>query len=122
MSSAVYPTINSHKIKIADLNHDGRLDVVGIGWGTDTADVLLQNAGGTLNPSITYTVTHGGYDDLEVGDVNNDGLTDIIVMSGQSLLPNVGLLTQKTDGTFNPPVYYSVGSNMFLQAASVLVM
>ena len=119
VSSAVYSTINSHKIKIADLNHDGRLDVVGIGWGTDTADVLLQNAGGTLNPSITYTVTHGGYDDLEVGDVNNDGLTDIIVMSGQSLLPNVGLLTQKTDGTFNPPVYYSVGSNILTSGIGV---
>jgi hypothetical protein len=113
VSSVTYSTINSYKIKIADLNHDGRLDVVGMGWGTDTVDVFLQNANGTLNPPVIYDVKHGGYDDLAVGDVNNDGLTDIVVMSGQSYADlNIGVLIQKSDGTFNPPVHYSVGTNI----------
>ncbi len=120
VSTATYTTVNSNKIKIADLNHDGRLDLVGIGWGTDTADVFLQNATGTLDTPITYNVTHGGYDDLEVGDVNSDGLTDIIVMSGQSYAyENIGILIQKSDGTFNPPAYYSVGTNILTHGAAV---
>ncbi len=117
---ATYPTVNSDKIKIADLNHDGRMDVVGIGWGTNTVDVFLQNSGGTLDAPVTYNVTHGGYDDLEVGDVNNDGLMDIIVMSGQLYAdPNIAVLIQKSDGTFNPPVYYSVGGNILTSGVAV---
>lgn len=107
-SGVFYSSSDSHKIRIADLNNDGLLDIVGIGWGTNTASVWLQNGSGTLNTPAIYSVTHGGYDDLEVGDVNNDGLTDIIVMSGQSVLPNLGILTQNISGTFNAAVYYSV--------------
>jgi len=107
-SGVFYPSADSNKIQIADLNHDGLLDVVGIGWGTNTASVWLQNGSGTLNAPAIYSVTHGGYDDLEVGDVNNDGLPDIVVMSGQVMLPNLGILTQNASGTFNAPIYYSV--------------
>ena len=111
LNSGIFYTSNdSNKIRIADLNNDGLLDIVGIGWGTNTASVWLQNSSGTLNSPVVYNVTHGGYDDLEVGDVNNDGLTDIIVMSGQGLNPNLGVLTQKPNGTFNAPVYYSVSN------------
>lgn len=105
-----YASSDSSKIKIADLNNDGKTDIVGIGWGTNSASVWLQNGGGTLNTPVSYTVTHGGYDDLEVGDINNDGLTDIIVMSGQSLVPNLGILTQNAGGTFNTAVYYYISN------------
>jgi hypothetical protein len=112
---------NTYKLKVGDFNHDGRLDVVSIDWGTQSydVDIFYQNAGGTFDAPLTYTVTHGGYDDLEVGDVNNDGLTDIIVMSGQSLSPNFGVLTQKPDGTFNPPVYYSLGPGIGTSSVGV---
>jgi len=108
-----YPSVDSSRVRIADLNNDGLLDVVGIGWGTDTASVWLQNAGGTLESPLAYGVLHGGYDDLEVGDVNGDGLPDIVVMSGQLYAdPNVGVLTQKAGGGFNAPAYYSVGTDL----------
>jgi hypothetical protein len=112
---------NTYKVKTGDFNHDGRMDVVSIDWGTQSqdVDVFYQNAGGTFNTPITYTVSHGGYEDLEVGDVNNDGFTDIIVMSGQSFIPNLGVLTQKTDGTFNTAVYYSVGANQLSSGVGI---
>jgi hypothetical protein len=109
---ASYDTVNSNKIRVADLNDDGLLDVVGIGWGTGTADVLLQNARGTLDVPVRYAVSHGGYDDLDVADVDGDGLSDVIVMSGQSYAyPNIGVLTQTRHGTLSAPVYYSVGGD-----------
>jgi hypothetical protein len=119
-AGASYASVDSHKIRIADLNNDGLLDVVGIGWGTDTASVWLQNASGTLETPVTYPVTHSGYDDLEVGDVNNDGLTDIVVMSGQLYAtPSLGVLTQKAGGGFNAPAYYSVGPNLLTHGVAV---
>ena len=108
-SIATYTSEDTSWIKIADLNHDGLLDVVGIGWGTNTASVFLQNVGGTFNAPVTYAVMHGGWDDIDVGDINNDGLTDIIVMSGQGASPNIGVLIQKSDGTFDQAVYYDLG-------------
>ncbi|MCL4473000.1 MAG: VCBS repeat-containing protein [Actinobacteria bacterium] len=112
--SIKYPTQNSNKVCIADLNHDGRNDIAAIGWGTNSLDVILQNADGTLAAARTYSVTHGGYDDLAVGDLNNDGLTDIAVMSGQKLLPNIGVLLQKPDGSFDSPDYYSVPGDILV--------
>ena len=106
----LYPSVDSSKIRIVDLNRDGLLDVVGIGEATDTVSIWLQNGNGTFNIPTVYEVSHDGYDDLDTGDINNDGLTDIIVMSGQGLSPNLGVLTQKPDGTFNTPVYYWVGA------------
>ncbi len=59
-TSLKYPTNDSYKIRIGDFNNDGLSDVVGIGWGTNTATVFLQNLHGRLNLPITYTVSHGG--------------------------------------------------------------
>jgi len=115
-----HPSIDSHKIRIADLNNDGLLDVAGIGWGTNTVSVWLQNASGAFDNPVTYSVTHGGYDDLELGDVNKDGLTDIIVMSGQLYADsNLGILTQKAGGGFNAPAYYGVGANVLTAGVAV---
>jgi hypothetical protein len=97
------------RVRVADLNNDGLLDIVGIGWGTNTATVFIQNADGTLAEPVKYSVPHGGYDDLEVGDVNNDGLTDVIVMSGQGFLPNISILYQKPEGTLGDLTSLSVG-------------
>ncbi|MCM0084136.1 FG-GAP-like repeat-containing protein [Geomonas sp. Red32] len=112
---------NAYKLKTGDFNHDGRTDVVSIDWGTQSqdVDVYLQNSGGTLNTPVTYTVSHGGWDKLAVGDVNGDGMTDIVVMSGQLLLPSVGVLIQRTDGTFAPAVYHSVEGNQLTSGVAV---
>jgi hypothetical protein len=116
-----YATVNSLSVKIGDFNSDGRMDVVGINWGSrgDAVDVLLQRSDGTLAPPVTYHVNHGGYDEVDVGDVNGDGRTDIVVMSGQSFAPNLGILMQQADGTFAAPVYSSVGSQILTHGVAV---
>jgi len=111
----LYATTNdAWKVRIGDFNNDGLADVASIDWGflsNKEVNVFLQNTGGTLNTPDIYTVIHGGYDDLDVGDINNDGLTDIIVMSGQLLVDNIGVLYQNAGGTFGLPVYYDLGGD-----------
>jgi hypothetical protein len=119
-ASILYPTADAYKIRLGDLNNDGRLDVAAIGWGTDTATVFTQNSAGTFDGPMVYVVNHSGYEDLEVGDVTGDGLTDIVVMSGQLYAtPNIGVLAQQFAGGFDAPAYYSVGQNILTSGVGV---
>lgn len=113
-AGVVYPSVNfSDGIRIADLNNDGLLDVVAVGWGglTSSVSIWLQNASGTLNPAVPYNSNYVGLADIDVGDVNSDGLTDIVILSGVAGNGEIGVLTQTPGGTFNGPAYYTVGSS-----------
>ncbi len=105
----LHTTADSKCVRVADLNHDGRLDVGGAGWGTGTVTVCLQQAGGTLAAPVVYAAPHAGYDDLEVGDLDHDGRADVVVMSGQGLVPNVSVLYQQPDGTLGGLASRSIG-------------
>ncbi|HQQ94660.1 MAG TPA: FG-GAP-like repeat-containing protein [Bacteroidia bacterium] len=73
-----FPSVNARItcIDVKDLNNDNRQDVA-VGFGDNIA-IFFQNSGGTLNaPQIYYSGT--GVDGLKCGDLNNDGLNDILV-------------------------------------------
>ena len=110
-----YPSISTYQVKVGDFNHDGRGDVVGIDWGVDITGtywdvhVFLQNAQGTLDSPVIYVVPHGGWDEVEVGDLNGDGRDDIAVMSGQlNTIPNLGILLQDATGGLTGPFIYDL--------------
>jgi hypothetical protein len=108
-----YASADANNVRIADLNNDGLLDVVGAGsWGTNSVSVWLQNSAGTLTAPAQYSVMLSGDIDLETGDINNDGLTDIIVMSAVSGEPYLEVLAQNSTGTFNPHTDYNIGPNV----------
>jgi len=103
-----YPTLNSMWICAADFNSDGRTDVAGISWNSQEIDIFVQTTNGTLELAGQHSAAYSGYNDLKAGDVNGDGLSDIIVMNGQTLnMPEVIVLTQ-TNGGFAPAVDYDL--------------
>ena len=113
----------SNSVAIADLNGDGKLDLVvsdrclgGHDCSTDgAASVLLGNGDGTLQSAVTYD---SGYNTLSsaVADVNGDGKPDLIVASDCSTLGGncptsvVGVLLGNGDGTFQGAVFYGTGA------------
>jgi hypothetical protein len=107
------------KVRLADLDNNGQLDIVCIGWGTNKADIFMQNPQGSNGQGFsgsgpfsktTIAVNHDGYDDLAIGDLNGDGLKDIVVMSGQGMAGGVNIMLQTATG-FAAPIHQQINSS-----------
>ena len=95
-------------ILVADLNHDGKDDVVVLGYGsggawTNTIAVYLGNGDGTLQPPAFYSGDEGT-DAAVAYDFNGDNNLDLAVVNAVS--GDVSILLGHGDGTFAPPVNY----------------
>jgi hypothetical protein len=89
----VHPTLDlPGPMAVADLNGDGRNDIVveHIGW--NNMGVLLQQSNGALGPEALYPATpnNAGPDQPAVGDLNGDGKPDIAFINGK-----IGILYAK---------------------------
>jgi hypothetical protein len=107
-------------LAVADLNGDGKMDVVVANLcttyencpGDGSIGVLLGNGDGTLQPPTTYKSGGQHTSWVAVGDVNSDGKPDIITSSEWLVYGGtgaVGILLGNGDGTFKPPVTYLSG-------------
>jgi len=106
--STLISTTNSYAIKVADINNDGLNDIVGIGYGTNSVDIIYQKPGGGFDSPVSYSINQTGWPDFAIGDVNGDGLKDIAFMTRNSSSGSLGILHQKSSGGFDSPVYYQV--------------
>jgi hypothetical protein len=91
VAQANYPTYDAPRsLKIADLDGDGRSDVVILHWGFRRVSVSRQRPDGTLAEPEQYPVMDDSQSPqaLDVGDLNGDGRLDVIIASpsGYSLL------------------------------------
>jgi hypothetical protein len=79
----VYPVVDiPEPVRAADITGDGRLDLVVAHGGWNTLSTLKQNANRTLAAPVTDPLpyaSHYSNDGLAVGDVNSDGLPDVVV-------------------------------------------
>jgi hypothetical protein len=102
------------QIRVADVNVDGKLDVVVGSTGDARIAVVIGNGDGTFQAPVFTALNPTSYpdswtDDLVVVDVNGDGKDDVVAWTekfGIAVLLNTG-----TGTSLSSPTYYSPGVN-----------
>jgi hypothetical protein len=101
---------NAHTVEVADLNGDGKPDLVVTNINSGTVAVLLGNGNGTFQPAVTYSSGGPTPISVAVADINNDGKPDLLVANDSYLTNNsVGVLLGNGDGTFQKALTHSSG-------------
>ncbi|MFT3957326.1 MAG: FG-GAP-like repeat-containing protein [Piscinibacter sp.] len=97
-------------LRIADIDGDGRLDLLSSGGGQPGVLYWRQDTNGSLEaPRTVATVDPPG--DFAVGDINGDGRADIVATTGGAPGADVAVITQLLDGSFASPTTLSIGSS-----------
>ena len=116
------PGVPDNDLQIADLNGDGRADMV-LGTGYKV-DVLVNAGAGAFSPAVTYSTGNnpvGGesltFQSLAVSDLDGDGKPDLVLGTEATC---VSILLNKGNGTFAPAVCLStVGLARVVAAADL---
>lgn len=91
-------------VQLADLNHDGKLDIVAARRAVPGISVLLGNGNGTFAAPVVYGTSGfgAGAAQVAIGDFNSDGNLDVVdVGYGAKVLLNQG------NGTFGTATEYA---------------
>jgi hypothetical protein len=101
-------------VVVADLNGDGKPDVMVANSSSGTVGVLLGNGDGTFLPVVLYPSGGLTAASIVVADLNGDGKLDLAVATCASSGSNcsngkVGVLLGNGDGTFQAAVTYATG-------------
>ncbi|MBZ5665211.1 MAG: FG-GAP-like repeat-containing protein [Acidobacteriia bacterium] len=101
VSPTSYPVVGW----LADLNRDGKVDIV-TSNNDGTMSVLLNRGSGTYGTATVFASGTGAYPSgFVLGDFNGDGKVDIVV--GDFQAANLQLLLGSGDGTFQSPALLS---------------
>jgi hypothetical protein len=94
-------------VAVADLNGDGKPDIVYVDDQNNRAGVLLGNGNGTFQ-AITKYLSGFGATGVSIADVNGDNVPDLVTTNYVD--GEVGVLLGNGNGTFRAITKFSVGS------------
>ena len=92
---------NPANIQMADINGDGKLDLVYVNEGYGTIGVMYGNGDGTLNAPVEFPANEDNYG-LAVVDLDGDGAVDVVTANDYSGGPSVLL---NGNGSASAPTY-----------------
>ena len=94
---------------LVDVNGDGILDLITSLYMTDSVSVQLGNGDGTFQAASTYLIATGfGPAEIHAMSLSGNGNQDLIV--GSFNTNQIAVLLGNTNGTFESPTFYTVGS------------
>lgn len=102
-----------HGVAIADMNGDGRADLVVANSGDSSVSVLLGQPDGTFGAKTDFPLQESPMN-LIAGDFNGDGKIDVVVTVGSG----IAFLQGNGDGTLASSVTYTVKNSPSLLAVS----
>src|SRR5579871_3950171 len=95
-------------VAVADVNGDGKPDLISANHNSNTVSVLLGNGNGTFQPALNFT-TDARPLAIAVADVNRDGKPDLI--TANFIGNTVSVLLGNGDGAFQPAQNFSTGQD-----------
>ena len=120
---------DANSVAVADLNGDGKADIVVANCGSGilcgaspgSVGVLLGNGDGTFQTAVFYSSGGYGAASVAIADVNGDGKPDLLVANNCSdatcATGSVSVLLGNGDGTFNTAVAYNSGGYLAVSVA-----
>src|SRR5205085_3943210 len=98
------PSPNEH----ADMNNDGKIDVITCDTAGNSVSVLLGNGDGTFQPAITYPM---GLDPRGLAVLDADGDGDVDVATANNGGGNVALARNDGAGVLGAPTFLDGGGS-----------
>jgi hypothetical protein len=97
---------NPRCVAAADVNGDGKMDLICANFNSDTLIVLTNNGAGGFASNATYTV--GDFPVFVVAsDINGDGWPDLICANSEDNAFNIGTLTVLTNNRIGGFGFYA---------------
>ena len=110
---AASPTTGSglNNIYLADVNGDGKADLVTPNSAANTISILLGNGDGTFQPKSDFAA--GAHPvAIAIADFNNDGKPDLAVADQYS--NSLSILLNRGDGTFSSAINIVMPAGQYL--------
>ena len=112
------------QLVLSDVNSDGLHDVISMfdNWSNQNIEVFHQSSISDFDVPQSYSMTHSVFDRIAIGDIDNNGLDDIVYLDGGNVVPvpRLGVLYQETKDNFSQ--IYDLSPNLNITTSRPVTM